>query len=155
MSAIDTERFPNGALIAIGALVALSLAATAATRWQAPPAPTPAAQAQALVAVRAIDLKFADAPDGSVRVSDARGDRPIETLAPGTNGFIRGVMRGLAHDRERRGLGAKAPFRLADVGHGRLVLVDLATGRRIDLEAFGVGNRDAFAQLLPAKGAPA
>jgi putative photosynthetic complex assembly protein len=153
MSAIDTERFPNGALIAIGGLVALSLAATAATRWQSPQAPAHAVQP--LTAVRAIDLKFADAPDGSVRVSAARDDRQIEVLAPGTNGFIRGVMRGLAHDRKRRGLGAEAPFRLADTGHDRLVLIDLATGRRIDLEAFGVGNREAFANLLPAKGGQA
>jgi putative photosynthetic complex assembly protein len=153
MSAIDKERFPNGALIAIGGLVALSLATTAFARWQTVQAPPQAPQP--LAAVRAIDLKFADAPDGSVLVSAARDDRRLEVLAPGTNGFIRGVMRGLAHDRIRRHLGAQAPFRLADTGHGRLVLVDLATGRRIDLQAFGDGNREAFAHFLPARGGAA
>jgi putative photosynthetic complex assembly protein len=59
------------------------------------------------------------------------------------------VVRGLAHDRIRRGLDAGPPFRLSRWADGRLELQDVATGRRIDLRAFGATNRDAFARLLP------
>ena len=72
----------------------------------------------------------------------------VATLQPGTGGFVRGVMRGLAHERKVRGIGAAAPFRLSEWQGGRLDLEDTATGRHIDLEAFGTTNRDAFLQLL-------
>jgi hypothetical protein len=38
---------------------------------------------------------------------------------------------------------------VAQWASGRLELQDAATGRMIDLDAFGVTNKDAFARLLP------
>jgi putative photosynthetic complex assembly protein len=68
----------------------------------------------------------------------------------GTNGFVRGVLRGLARERRLNDVGAQPPFQLTRWSDGRLSLDDPATGRRIDLVAFGPTNAGAFAQLLTA-----
>ncbi|HVY33942.1 MAG TPA: photosynthetic complex assembly protein PuhC [Caulobacteraceae bacterium] len=149
MSALDTEQFPRGALIAAGAMVFFSLAATTIVRLErlnAPPAPPSRA---APAPARAIDVRFTDEPNGSVAVRDSRTDQVVFSLEPGTNGFVRSVMRGLVLDRKRRGLGRAQPFRIAQWADGRLTLEDTATGRLIDLDAFGPTNRDAFGQMLP------
>jgi putative photosynthetic complex assembly protein len=149
MSAIDAQAFPRGALIAAGVLVGVSLVATTFVRLERLGSPTIASMRPA--PVRAVDVRFTDEADGSVHVHDGRDGHVIETLAPGTNGFVRSVMRGLAHDRKRRGLGPAQPFRVAEARGGQLTLEDPATGRLIDLDAFGAPNALAFAQMLPAK----
>jgi putative photosynthetic complex assembly protein len=151
MSAMDSEPFPRGALIAAGALIGFSLVATAAVRYSRINAP-PTVEASAPAPSRSVDLWFVDVANGAVSVRDVRA-REIAMLEPGTNGFIRDVMRGLAHDRLRRGIGAGPPFRLSRWSGGRLELDDTATGRRIDLDSFGIQNKAAFAELLDAKGA--
>jgi putative photosynthetic complex assembly protein len=62
---------------------------------------------------------------------------------------MRGTLRGLARDRRMRDLGPEAPFRLVSWTDGRLTLDDTATGRRLDLLAFGQTQAEAFARLLP------
>ncbi len=149
MSAPDKEPFPRSALIGAASVVAISLIATTAARLAginpsgAPVMPAPA---------QSVDLRFVDEPNGSVSVRDGRDDHEVADLAPGTNGFVRGVMRGLAHDRMRRGIGSAPPFRLSVWRDGRLALLDTATGRLIDLDAFGSSNKDAFVQLLHGDG---
>jgi putative photosynthetic complex assembly protein len=153
MSALDTEPFPRGALIAAAVLVGFSLTATAAVRLMrinAPAAP-PAVLSQA--PARSIAVRFVDEADGSVSVREGRTNAMVLSLPPGSDGFIRSVMRGLAHERKRRGIGPAQPFLVSQWGDGRLALQDTATGRFIDLNAFGDTNRDAFARLLPAAGA--
>ncbi len=147
MSALDTQPFPRGALIAAAALVGFSLVSTAAVRVVrlTTPAPTPmAAPAPAVSA----DLVFSDRADGAIVVQKSGDRRLVATLAPGTNGFVRGVMRGLARDRISRHIGEAPPFRLSQAQDGRLSLLDTATGRLIDLESFGVSNRAVFLDLL-------
>ena len=149
MSAIDSEPFPRPALICAGVLLTLSLAAAAGGRLLhatgAPPEP-----ATASADVLAAQLRFADGPDGSVRVSDAGDGRIVSTVKPGEGGFVRGVIRGLAHDRMRRKITSGPPFRLTLAKGGALRLTDEATGREIDLNAFGADNRQAFVDLLQA-----
>jgi putative photosynthetic complex assembly protein len=149
MSAIDTEPFPRGALIAAGALVVFSLAATTFVRLERLGSPTVASVRPA--PARAVDVKFTDEADGSVGVHDGRDGHLIETLAPGTNGFVRSVMRGLAHERMRRGIGPSQPFRVTQARDGKLALEDPATGRLIDLDAFGAPNAAGFADMLPKR----
>jgi len=96
--------------------------------------------------LEAVDLVFADRADGAVVVS---GGGTETVLDPGTNGFVRGVLRGLARDRRARGIGADEPFRLMRRADGRLALEDPATGRVLDLSAFGPTNTEAFARLMP------
>jgi putative photosynthetic complex assembly protein len=93
-------------------------------------------------------LAFADRRDGGIEVTDARTGHRITTLAPETNAFIRSVMRGLVRERKLWGLGADEPFVLAQRPDGGLTLADPATGRMIELNAFGPSNVGAFAELL-------
>jgi putative photosynthetic complex assembly protein len=152
MSALDREPFPRGALIAASALIGFSLIITAAGRLARLNAPLAPAEASQPAPSQSVDLRFVDEANGSVSVRDSRTDREIANLAPGTNGFVRGVMRGLAHDRLRHGLSAEPPFRLSRWDDGRMALIDTATGRVIDLDAFGGSNKDAFARLLHPQG---
>jgi putative photosynthetic complex assembly protein len=154
MSAIDHEPFPRGALIAASALVGFSLLATTVVRVARITSPAPAATAQPLP-VASVDLWFNDQADGSIQVRNARTGAAVARIEPGVGGFVRGVMRGLAHDRIRRHIGEAPAFRLSQASNGSLSLEDTATGRVIDLESFGAGNRDSFVQLLHAKGAGA
>jgi len=94
-------------------------------------------------------LKFEDRRDGSIAVLDAHSGALLDTVAPGTNGFLRSTMRGLVRERKRQGLGPDVPFELLGRADGRLTLVDPGTQRRIDLESFGTSNAAVFARLLP------
>ena len=146
MSAVDTQPFPRPALIGAGLLIGAAILATAAARLTGVTvAPIPMTQA---APVASVDLGFADEADGSVTVRDVARGQTITVLKPDTNGFIRGVVRGLAHDRQIHGIGAGPAFRLIEQAHGQLFFEDTATGRVIDLQAFGDGNRDAFRVLL-------
>ena len=71
-------------------------------------------------------------------------------LAPGTEGFIRAALRGLARDRRREDLGPGKPFRLSAWPGGGLTIEDMATGRTLDLRAFGHTQAEAFGRLLAA-----
>jgi len=95
-----------------------------------------------------LELRFADRRDGAVTVYAGRGEEVIAVLAPETNGFIRGVMRGLARSRKLADVGAQTPFTLTRWDDGRLSLRDLATGNEVELTAFGPTNAAAFEVLL-------
>jgi putative photosynthetic complex assembly protein len=99
------------------------------------------------------DLRFEDRPDGSVAVVDASDGKLVDVLAPGTNGFVRATLRGLARERKLEDVGQTTPFRLTGYADGRLTLEDPGTGRRVDLEAFGHTNLLAFARLLTLRSA--
>jgi putative photosynthetic complex assembly protein len=158
MSAIDDRPFPRPALFGAAALIGLTILGAGAARWTSlrTPADDPRiieARTGAPTEVR--HLRFSDQPDGSVLVTDANGNAAPVTIAGGGNGFIRGVLRGLARDRRMRGIGQEPAFRLSRWADGRLTLVDEATGRTVDLTAFGPTNRAAFAALLSAPAAEA
>jgi len=136
--------FPRIPLVGAALLVGVALAIVAAVRitgigvTRVPDAP----------AVTERELRFEDRQDGGIAVIDARENRQVDAVAPGTNGFLRSTLRGLARERKRQGVGAEQPFHLIGRADGRLTLVDPATGRRVDLEAFGPTNALVFAQLL-------
>jgi putative photosynthetic complex assembly protein len=104
----------------------------------------------AIVDTRA--LWFADRPDGGIVVREAPGGALVAIVAPGTNGFLRGVLRGLARERRRDGIGDAVPFQLTRWSDGRLSLEDSTTGRTIALEVFGPTNSAAFIHLLDRNG---
>lgn len=101
----------------------------------------------AVVASR--DMLFVDQPNGAINVVNAADGTLLEVLAPGTNGFLRGTLRGLARERKLEAIGPTTPFRLTGYADGRLTLEDPETGRRIDIEAFGHTNLEVFSRLLP------
>ena len=140
----QSRRFPRGALYGAGALVGLSLFATGFARVSG--IGTTAAPDANVVQSRV--LRFEDRSDGGVAVYEGETSRIVDVLAPGTNGFVRGVMRGFARWRRREDVGSEPPFLLTRWSDGRLSIEDVATHERIELVAFGQTNFAAFARLL-------
>lgn len=144
MSDHFSTPFPRGPLIGAALLVGAVLCGTAGVRMtglgasHTPDAPT--------VAERF--FRFEDRSDGSIAVIDAGPNRVVDAVPPGTNGFLRGTLRGLARERKREGIGPEQPFHLLGHADGRLTLEDPTTGRRVDLESFGPTNAAVFARLL-------
>jgi putative photosynthetic complex assembly protein len=94
-------------------------------------------------------FRFEERTDGSIAIFDLKDkNRLVDRVVPGTNGFLRGTLRGLARDRIRQKVAPEAPFRLTGREDGRLVLDDLETRRHIDLGAFGPTNSELFVHLL-------
>jgi putative photosynthetic complex assembly protein len=144
MSEHKHPPFPRGALLGAAALVGLALVATGFARLSGigtthPPEAGP---------ITSRDLRFEDRADGAVAVYDAENDKVVDVLAPGTNGFVRGVLRGLARDRKLQKIGTEPPFRLTRWDDGRLSIEDSVTHQRIELGSFGPTNAAAFARLL-------
>ena len=70
--------------------------------------------------VESRDLRFIDGPDGLVHVRDVSSNAVVTSLAPGTENFIRGVLRGMARERRSRSLDTQTPFRIARHADGRV-----------------------------------
>ena len=141
---MNPSHISRGVLLALGALVLVSLAGVSAIRLSGIDIHAPDA-----AAVVTRELRFEDRADGSIAVIDAK-DSQLVTSIVGQNGFVRGTLRGLARERRRSGLGAEQPFQLIGRADGRLTLQDPATGRSVDLESFGPVNAAEFARLLAA-----
>jgi len=140
----EDRSLPRGALVGAAALVTLSLAGALFGRLAGHTTAPPAA-----AVVETHQLRFADRDDGAVVVT-AEDGRVVSVVAPGTNGFLRGVVRGLAQERLRRDTGGETPFELTRWSDGRLSLTDPVTDRHVYLEAFGPSNIAPFAALLDA-----
>jgi putative photosynthetic complex assembly protein len=142
-------QVPRGPLLAIAGIVVASVLAVAGVRLTGIGATQMPADAP--VAVRA--LRFEDRPDGSIAILDATGRDAVMEIEPGTNGFLRSTMRGLARERKRSGASSEIPFQLAAHADGRLTLEDPATGRRVDLGSFGPTNAGVFARIMSSAAA--
>jgi putative photosynthetic complex assembly protein len=153
MSEIDSQPFPKGALIAAGLLVGLTVALTGAVSLGLVGKPADAADRRAesgMAARTALTLAFADRADGALIIRDVERDRIVTTIEPGEkSGFIRGVLRSFSRERRMLGVGQEPGFRLTLWANSSLSLTDQATGRTVELDAFGPDNRAAFAALLP------
>jgi len=142
----DANILPLGALIGAAVLVAGALGLVIVARLtgyqpERPPSST---------VVERADLRFEDRPDGRIAIFSSTDGRLVDTLAPGTNGFVRGVLRGLVRARRADHIDDVPPFRLTHWADGRLSLDDPSTGRHVDLEVFGPTNAGAFAEILIA-----
>ena len=143
-------KLPRGLLIGAGSLVCVSLFIVGIARLTGyGPAKPPVS---ALIESR--DLRFADRADGAVLIYTSSDNVLVDTLQPGTNGFVRGVLRGLVRERRADHIGSMPPFRLTRWADGRLSLDDPSTGRHVDLEVFGPTNAGAFADILIASDQP-
>lgn len=145
MSRTRNDRsFPPGAVAGAAALIGLTIVSAAAARLTSS---GPARPTGTVVMQR--DFRFEDRPDGSILVVDAAAGQAVDTLAPGTNGFIRASLRSLANRRKFNG-DSNDVWHLTAWNDGRLTLDDHETGGVIDLEAFGQTNEMAFARLMTA-----
>lgn len=145
MTPLLKSNLPALPLAAMAALVLSSLIGVSVVRL----AGISAQQQPDSATVSTLQLRFQDVDDGSIQILDAGSGALLDTVAPGTNGFLRSTMRGLVRERKRQGLGPETPFQLLGRADGRLTLVDPGTGRRVDLESFGPTNSAVFGNLLP------
>lgn len=136
----DVPVIPRPVLLGAGALVLVTLLVAGGSRLATLTSDVPEPPSTLLR-----ELRFADLPDGGVAVIDAASGQRIEAVQ-GEQGFLRGVLRGLAHERLRHDVGAQPAFHLIAGADGRLKLADPVTGRRIDLESFGRDNALIFAR---------
>jgi putative photosynthetic complex assembly protein len=127
-------------LFALASVTTVRLTGIGATRMTLP------------AAVASRDLRFEDGKNGAVLVYDASNEQLVDTMAPGSNGFVRVVMRGLARQRKLGDIGRQPPFRLTRFANGKITLTDTSTGKQIDLGAFGSDNTAAFSRLMDQKG---
>ena len=97
-----------------------------------------------------LDLRFVDGADGAVEVYYADEQHPLKVFPPGTQGFLRGTLRGLARYRKPYEVDSAVPFRLTRWADGRLSLSDPVSGESVDLEAFGPDNAGVFVELVAA-----
>ena len=96
----EDTTFPRAPLVGVVAVVLVALLAVALVRITG----VGAARQPDAATVATRDLRFEDRPDGGIDVYDARDNRLVETVAPASNGFIRGTLRGLSRERKRAGL---------------------------------------------------
>jgi putative photosynthetic complex assembly protein len=147
--ASSEAAFPRLPLITAAALVVFAVTIVAIAQINKLGAARPADPGASIVAER--DLRFEDQADGGIAIIDTRSGSLIDTVAPGTNGFLRGALRGMARERKREDFDRSTPFQLSQTQAGHLVLKDPTTGRFIDLGSFGPTNAAVFANLLTAR----
>jgi putative photosynthetic complex assembly protein len=143
-NAFHDQPLPRAALLGAAVLIVGSILATVIGR-QSDIGVTHMPQAQE---VFSRSLRFEDRNDGAVVVLDVNEQREIAVFQPGTNGFVRGVMRGMARERRSEGIDATPPFRLTRWSDGRMSIHDPSTGLNVNLEVFGPTNAEPFAKLL-------
>ncbi|MCS6855852.1 MAG: photosynthetic complex assembly protein PuhC [Elioraea sp.] len=137
------DRLVANPLAVGGAMIAITLAAVLGPGLHQPQDPPRGAR----IATR--DLRFEDRPEGAVAIVDARNGAVVALIPPGEGGFVRATLRGLARERRMNEAGgAEVPFRVSVWEDGRLTLEDTATGRLVDLGAFGQTQVQTFARLV-------
>jgi putative photosynthetic complex assembly protein len=139
---------PKAMVVFGGAMIALAIVVAAVSRntdFGATRADIPTSFAETRTVI------ITDRADGAVVITDAGSSTtPPDVLMPGSSGFVRVAVSGLAFSRQTHGIGKDAPFELQRAADDRMWLYDPATGVRVDLNAFGWGNRAVFAALLPS-----
>jgi len=149
--AIHEPVVPKGGVLAAAALILFALASVTTVRLSG----VGEVRMTLPAAVESRDFRFEDGKNGAVLVYDASNQQLVDTLAPGSNGFIRVVLRGLARERKLGDIGSQPPFRLTRFVNGQITLTDTSTGKQIDLDAFGSANTEAFARLMKLRGGAA
>jgi len=149
MSAVHHEQMPRLPLYAAISLVLVSIVAVGGHRIAVLSSP-PAAEVRAATPTLSEDLRFFDEADGAVRVTVSGGEDRLIPSASG--GFVRGILRSLVRERRARGLGSEQAFRVTEWSDGAVTIQDLATGRTLNLNAFGPTNRHDFVALIAPPG---
>jgi putative photosynthetic complex assembly protein len=145
---VHNQDVPRGVLFAAAALIVFSIGVAALSSQHTREV---AAEGGAPV-INAAQVRFEDRKDGAIAMLDAATGRELSVVPPNSNGFIRGVLRGMMRSRKLESLGRDATFRLARHQDGRLSIEDQQTHRSIDLGAFGPTNLAAFETLFAAAG---
>ena len=93
-------------------------------------------------------IKFNDAADGSVWVSDAVTGAELARFPQGEGGFVRSTARAMVTGRQQHGLGPEVPFELIKWDNEAMTLRDSQTGRSVELAAFGTNTLEGYKDIL-------
>ena len=149
MSAVAADRMvPRGAILGAAALIGFSLVVASVGRLTG----IGAVREDHATAMQSQSFRFEDRPDGGIAVIAPETGAVIGVVPAGTDGFVRTVLRSFAFDRQRHGLGAGPAFTIARWSDGHSTIEDPATGRRVDLAAFGAANMQAFEHVVAMRG---
>jgi putative photosynthetic complex assembly protein len=146
--AVVDRMVPRGALLGAAALVAFALAAAGLGRLTG----AGTVRVDYTTMVERADFRFEDRADGGIAVIAPESGALLGVVPAGTDGFVRTVLRSFAFDRQRHGVDAAPTFMIARWSSGQATIDDPATGRRVDLAAFGGANRQAFEHVLAMRG---
>ena len=146
MSELHENPAPTVPLILAAGLVVVSLLGVSWQKWVITPSVQTTPVAREVVQQRTLQFKDADA--GGVMVLDAETREVIDLVEAGEGGFLRGTLRGLVRERRMSTAEMGSGFQLTHFSDGTVILTDLATGREIDLRAFGAINADNFQRYL-------
>ena len=138
-----------GAYVAAGVLASIILLGVSLPPHHGALLPTEAPQAP-LQASR--QIRFVELPHDDLAVLDGASGRSIALVPAGQNGFLHGVVHGLAATRRHAGVNTARPYGLLLYADGRLVLSDPPTGTSIDVEGFGPTNAASMLRFLAGFG---
>lgn len=154
MSDSHDDKIPQSLLVGAGVLIASCLLLVAYHQISNIGVEREAHPAFATVSPKLVrQLQFDNGPDGALHVFDVVQKKDLGPLQE-EEGFVRAVVSGLTFERQKRGLEDPTVYQLVLWTDDRLSLEDQATGIRINLGAFGQGNKDVFNRFL-AGAAPA
>jgi putative photosynthetic complex assembly protein len=149
MSAVAAERMvPRGAILGAAALIGFSLVLASVGRLTG----IGAVRTDYTKMVQSLSFRFEDRADGGISVIAPESGTLLGVVPAGTDGFVRTVLRSLAFDRQRHGVGAGPAFIIAKWSDGHSTIEDPATSRRVDLAAFGLANMQSFEHLVAMRG---
>ncbi len=98
-------------------------------------------------------LRFEDLGEARIAVVDAEGGETLTVIETGTDGLLRGALRGLTRSRTLASVPVDAPYQLIRWDTGRITLTDPETGEEVPLDAFGPVGPGAMADLMALIGA--
>jgi len=146
--AAANRMVPKGAIVGAAVLITFALAVASLARLTG----IGTVRVDYASTVQTMAFRFEDRTDGGISVIAPETGATIGVVPAGTDGFVRTVLRSLAFDRQRHGLGSGAAFIVARWADGHSTIDDPATGRRVDLAAFGAANMQAFEHLVAMRG---
>lgn len=133
------------ALAVAGAIMASLVIVGTAGWWREAPVHSTEVPRTSLV------VRFIEQPDGGLSVVETATGRVFDHLAEGENGFLRTMIRVIRRDIHRTEATISMPFRIEAWQDYRVTMTDTATGRLIDLRAFGPANGEVFIRWLSEK----
>src|ERR1700759_349800 len=139
---------PRGAILGAAALVVFALVTASVGRLTG----VGAVHVDYTAPVQSTAFRFEDRADGGISVIAPESGAIVGVVPAGTDGFVRTVLRSLAFDRQRHNIGSGPSFVVTRWSDGHATLDDPATGRRVDLAAFGLANMQTFANLMTMRG---
>ncbi|MEM6819470.1 MAG: photosynthetic complex putative assembly protein PuhB [Pseudomonadota bacterium] len=132
---------------AITALIVLSILGVAWQQYYVNPNSAGQTFSDTRVLAESLTLQFVDRPDGVVEVREPDG-RVRALVQSGELPFLRVTVRGLVQERATLEADMAPGFELRRYEDRTSEFVDLSTGRRIDLRAFGADPAGQFTWLF-------